>query len=84
MGVLIELPPVAFFGNCPKCGGNDGRTDIGVDHWCFCNKHKSKWWIGSAYMVYREASNEETWKKNMKKLAGYKEVKPLYRYSKRE
>ncbi len=80
MGILIELPAPDYFGNCPKCGGNDGRMDIGPDYWCLCHKHRFKWWIGSDHLSYRKKPVGDAWKSHIKKLAGYKEVKPLYRF----
>jgi len=80
MGIVIRLPEPDYFGNCPKCGRNDGRVDIGPDYWCFCHKHRVKWWICSDLFPHWKEPAEATWKKNTKKLAGYTEIKPLYRY----
>ena len=38
-----------YFGWCPHCQNTDGclTTDPNLDHWYFCDIHKTRWCIGS-------------------------------------
>ena len=80
MAEIIELPRVDLFGNCPKCGGNDGVLDTGQSFWCVCHRHKFKWWVSSDHFLEREEETENAWAENAKTLAGYRKVQPLYRF----
>ncbi len=82
MAEIIRLPGANYFGNCPKCGGNDGILDSGQNFWCVCHKHRFKWWAGPDLELEREEEYENAWKDNAKILAGYKKIKPLYRFPK--
>jgi len=84
MGEVIKLPQADYFGNCPKCGENNGRLDIGADHWCVCHKHKFKWRVGTDIFSDWKEQAEDAWKENAEVLAGYKQVKPLYRFPKKK
>ncbi len=84
MGNIIQFPEPEHFGDCPKCGRHDGYLNIGRDHWFVCHKHKVKWCVGSnLFSDWREES-KETWAQNEKLLAGYGEIEPLDRISKRK
>lgn len=84
MGDVIQLPEANYFGDCPKCGRTDGYLNIGCDHWFVCDRHKTKWYIGSNLFSCWKEETPETWLKNQDKLAYHREVKPLRRSSQSE
>lgn len=54
MGKVVKFPSALanvttdhYLGGCPHCGGNDGHMTVEGDHWCVCNRHKTKWQISS-------------------------------------
>jgi len=48
---IVHLPrpatPGDRFGGCPTCGMTNGFVNDGADHWFVCDRHKTKWWVGS-------------------------------------
>jgi hypothetical protein len=83
MAEIIKLPAADLFGNCPKCGGNDGVLDTGQSFWCVCHKHRFKWWISSDHFLEREEPYENAWKEHAKILSGYRKIEPLYRFTRK-
>jgi len=79
MGDVIEFPEPNYFGDCPKCGRNDGYINIGRGHWFVCDRHKTKWYIGSNLFSCWKDETEEMWLRNADELANYQEVKPWHR-----
>jgi hypothetical protein len=67
------------FDGCPKCGGNDGYTNVGRSHWCCCQEHKTKWCIGAnLFDSWREETEEEQRAAyNKIGLGVFEEVEPL-------
>jgi hypothetical protein len=47
--VAVDLSEALLSGRagCPECDGGDGMINIGRSHWCYCNKCKVQWRIGS-------------------------------------
>lgn len=68
---------IDYFGGCPECGRNDGYLNVGREHWGMCDKHKTKWWIGSNLFSSWKEETEEEWKKNAERLSAYQEVEPV-------
>jgi hypothetical protein len=81
MGTIIKFPTKPrvdnYFGGCPICGGNDKFMNIGRAHWCVCNRHRTKWWIGSNLLWGWREETEAIWQQNSYRLATYREVEPL-------
>ena len=49
-----------YFGGCPECGSQDGYFNVGRDHWVVCEKHKTRWCIGSnLFSSWRDETKEE-------------------------
>ena len=80
MGMILkfERKEIPFFGGCPVCKKNDGILNIGRDHWCFCDAHKTRWLIGGNLFSGWRSETEEEWRKNQEKLACYREVEPVF------
>lgn len=36
-----------YWGLCPICKKTHGYVNIGRNHWSICEKHRTRWWIGS-------------------------------------
>jgi len=67
-----------YFGLCPLCGRNDGFLNNLRDHWMICNKHKTKWYVGSnLFSAWRDMSGEEQ-DSQRKELTEFTEVEPWY------
>lgn len=66
-----------YFGGCPYCGDNAGYMNVGSNHWCVCDTHKTKWQIGSNLFSGWKNETEEEWKRNAYKLQNYMTVEPL-------
>lgn len=65
-----------YFGNCPKCGGNDGMiTCINGDHWGVCERHKTRWLIGNGLFTIPAEHMDEAIE-NVILIARYQEVNP--------
>ncbi|UCB48120.1 MAG: hypothetical protein JSW56_13325 [Deltaproteobacteria bacterium] len=43
MGELLHFPDPLEFGQCPRCGGNDGYYCVDPEKWGVCDKHRLKW-----------------------------------------
>ena len=88
MGEVIRLPGEraaittdAYFGGCPHCGANDGYMNVEREHWCVCDKHKTKWRIGSNLFSDWKDEDPAVWTQNEYRLGGYMVVKPIYESS---
>lgn len=68
----------AYFGVCPMCKSNDGYLNLGGNHWCKCDTHKVKWWIGGNIFSDWRDESEEDWDTNAALLETYVEVEPYY------
>ena len=84
MGEVIRLPGAraaittdAYFGGGPHCDANDGYMNVERDHWCVCDKHKTKWRIGSNLFSDWKDEDENVWMKNEYRLANYMKVEPV-------
>ena len=66
-----------YFGGCPHCGKNDGYVNIGREHWFVCNRHKTKWRIGSNLFSGWKDEDEAVWTRNEYRLRNYMEVEPI-------
>jgi len=81
MSEVVELPEPSYFGDCPKCGTNDGVLNVGREHWFVCHKHKTKRHVGSNLFSFWREETEEDWEENFRVLITYKTVKSLNRWS---
>src|SRR5690349_20075353 len=66
-----------YDGACPKCGNCSGYLNIRKSHWCHCDEHRTKWWIGENMYSSWRSETEEVWRRNRDRLAYYREVEPL-------
>ena len=60
--MAIDLSEALLSGRagCPECNGGDGMINIGKSHWCYCNKCKVQWCIGSnLFSSWREETVAE-------------------------
>ncbi len=85
MGTVIEFPGVranvttdAYFGGCPYCGANDGHMNVGREHWFVCNRHKTKWRVGSNLFSAWKDEDPAVCTRNEYRLENYMEVEPTY------
>jgi len=78
-GADTAASPPGPWGDCPKCGRNDGYLNIGRGHWFICDKHKTKWFIGENLFSSWRQQTQETWARNSALLASYEEVEPMMR-----
>jgi hypothetical protein len=72
---------IDYFGGCPRCpdGKNDGYLNIWRANWFVCHTHRVKWCVGdNMFRSWRDES-EEIWRTNARRIADYKEVKPVYK-----
>ena len=67
-----------YFGGCPHCGQTDGYVNIGREHWFVCDRHKTKWHVGSNLFSCWRHEDEETWRRNEYLLQNYMTVDPIY------
>jgi hypothetical protein len=65
------------FEGCPICATNSTYCNIGRDHWFYCEKHRTKWWVGSNLLSSWQFETEDHWKRNEVFLAAYREVQPI-------
>ncbi len=86
MGNVVGFPGArpnvttdAYFGGCPVCGETTGNLNVGRDHWFICDKHRTKWCIGSNLFSSWRDETEAEWQRNAEKLAGYRAVNPIYK-----
>lgn len=63
-----------YFGRCPTCGMNDGRLDIGPDHWFVCHVHKVAWYIGSNLFSSWRRQTKEQRQRIEERLRDYREL----------
>ena len=84
MDKVVELPgaPASittddYFGGCPYCGANDGYMNVEREHWFICNRHKTKWLIGSNLFSGWKDEDETEWTRNEYRLENYMEVEPI-------
>jgi hypothetical protein len=74
-----------YFGGCPECGSQDGYLNIGQSHWVFCEKHQTRWCIGSnLFSSWRDETEEEQLERaqvmydpEVNLRPGWRDVKPL-------
>lgn len=66
-----------YFGGCPECGNNDGAVNVSSEHWCVCDAHKVKWYVGSNLFSCWQDENEEAWRQNAEMLSRYSTAEPL-------
>jgi hypothetical protein len=67
-----------YFGGCPRCGGNDGYYNIGKGHWFVCDRCKTVWLFGSNIFSTWRDEDEDTWRRNHRRIADYEEVEPIH------
>ena len=81
MGDVVKLHRIVTadspFGGCPHCGRDDGFLNDGRDHWFRCDRHKTKWKVGSNLFSSWRDEDEETWLHNRFRLSEYMTVEPL-------
>ena len=82
MNNVVKLQPKVttdeYFGGCPHCGETAGYINIGRDHWFVCDRHKTKWWIGSNLFSSWRDEDEEVWRRNDYQLQNYMTVEPIH------
>lgn len=66
-----------YFGGCPHCGEATEFFNIYKSQWCYCEKHRTKWYFGTNLFSSWREENEEIWKYNYFKFAPYHTVEPL-------
>ena len=86
VGKVVEFPSARanvttdeYFGGCPHCGKNDEFMNVGREHWFVCNRHKTKWWIGSNLFSGWKDEDEAVWTRNEYRLERFMEVTPIHR-----
>ena len=67
-----------YLRGCPHCGGNDGYLNVEREHRFMCNKHMTKWLIGSNLFSGWRDEGEEVWLRNQYRLQNYMTVPPVY------
>ncbi len=67
-----------YFGGCPECGETNGYLNVGRSHWFVCDAHRTKWFIGENLFSSWRDESEADWRRSAEKLAGHREVKPIY------
>ena len=76
-GARANVTTEAYFGGCPYCGANDGHVNVEREHWCVCNRHKTKWRIGSNLFSGWKDEGEAEWTRNEYRLENFMEVEPI-------
>ncbi len=75
----MKSQPHYYFGGCPKCGSQDGYTNVGRSHWVFCIAHRTMWCIGwnlfSSWQYETEAEQRLAY--DTIGLGSFTEVKPM-------
>jgi hypothetical protein len=79
MGDVVKLPEPGVFGECPKCGKNDGYLNVEREHWFVCEEHRVKWFAGANLFSSWRHEPEQDWEHNYALLAGYREVESWIR-----
>ncbi len=67
-----------YFGGCPECGTEGLYTNIGRDHWFYCQGRKVKWLGGSNLFSSWYDETVEDWQRNADMLADFTETFPIY------
>lgn len=72
-----------YFGMCPECAKEFfvrqlEYLNIKNDHYCFCNKHKTYWYVGTNLFGNWRLEKEEDWKRNEEFLSAYTKVFPVF------
>lgn len=65
---------VQQFGGCPYCGRLDYFFNVGRDHWCTCETHKTKWHIGENIFSSWRNETDADWTRNSYRLCNYRKV----------
>ena len=78
-GLVLKFPQPGRLGDCPKCGRNDGFLNVYKAHWFICRRHRVKWYGGYDLFPGWQNETEEDWKRNLRMLSQYQEVRPKYR-----
>jgi hypothetical protein len=66
-----------YFGGCPECLGNDGHMNVRSNHWCVCDKHKTKWCAGANLFSDWQEESDQIWEDNTRVLDGSRKVEPV-------
>lgn len=72
-----EITTDEYFGGCPVCGEYTDCLNVNRDHWMVCEKHRTRWCIGSNLFSSWRHENEDIWKRNRETLDGYTNVDPV-------
>ena len=78
-GLILKFPKPGKLGDCPRCGRNDGYLNVYKSHWFICKRHKMKWYAGYDLFPGWQNETEEDWKRNVRILSQYQEVRAKYR-----
>ena len=78
-GLVLKFPKPGRLGDCPKCGRNDGCLNVYKAHWFICRRHRVKWYAGYDLFPSWQNETEEDWKRNLRILSQYQEVRAKYR-----
>ena len=76
---VFPFPEVDYslrFGDCPKCGKNDGFVNLGKEHWFICREHKMKWYGGANLFEGWENQTVAQTLSIEALLNGYQEITP--------
>lgn len=76
---IKKFPDPGLFGDCPKCGRNDGYLNLYKAHWFICKRHKLKWYVGYDLFPSWRDETEADWQRNRELLSRYEEVRPRFR-----
>jgi hypothetical protein len=72
-----------FWGECPRCGGNDRYLNVGQSHWFVCHQHQIRWYGGdNVFGTWRHQTIED-WRANARLLCYYRETKDPVFWSRR-
>src|SRR5262245_4997334 len=69
-----------YFGDCPKCGDNDGYLNVGRVHFFVCHAHKLWWCVGSNLFSSWKDEDEDEWRKNDATLRTFRGVDDWHRW----
>lgn len=73
-----KIKPEHYFGGCPICGATDGYSNLGAEHWFFCDKHQTRWCIGDGLLPERGGGTREEQEADRLLLTSYASVEPVY------
>lgn len=82
MATILQLHPPNHFGDCPKCKKNDGRLNVGREHWFICLRHRVKWRAGYDLFPDWRQENLHIWRQNERLLDLLMEVEPIQAWKK--